>query len=142
MKRLLLPLLLLLILVPHGAQAQQHVIVDRGFVINTGSNAKETIACNAGTSPCTIGASSTTVLNANSVRHECLLQNVGTTDFYCLKGTGTASTANMNFVLKAASGANKGDGGSYSCNTGPVVWTGIIACISSGAGGILNASAD
>lgn len=124
------------------AFAQQHVVVDRGYIVNTSSVNLETIACNAGVSPCTIGASSTTVFNSTPSRHECLIQNVGTTDFYCLKGVGTVSTTNMHFVLKAASAANKGDGGLYSCNAGPVVFTGVISCISSAAGGVLTASGD
>jgi hypothetical protein len=112
-------------------------IVDTGNVY-----ALETIACNSGVSPCTIGASSTVVLNVAPRRRECLVQNIGIQDFYCLRGAGTASTANMHFILKAASGANKGDGGSYSCNQGPLVWGGSLTCIAASAGGSLTVSAD
>jgi hypothetical protein len=109
-------------------------------VLTTGATTLETIACNSGVSPCTIGASSTTVLNANSSRVQCLLQNANITDFYCIQGAGTASTSNMHFILKAASAANKGDGGVYSCNQGPALWRGTIVCVGSGSGGTLLAS--
>lgn len=142
MKTFLKVLVVLTLLIAPPALPQAHVIADRAYTVNTGTSVVETIACNAGVSPCTIGAVSTTVLNANPVRHECLLQNANTTDFYCLKGAGTASTANMSFILKAATAANKGDGGTYSCNSGPVLWTGVIICISSAAGGTLNVTAD
>lgn len=124
------------------AVAQQRVVADRAYVVNTGSNVLEAIACGGGTSPCAVGAASTTILNANPVRHECLLQNVGTTDFYCRKGAGTVTIANYHFVIRAASAANKGDGGSYACNAGAVVWTGPIVCLGSAAGGSLATSGD
>jgi hypothetical protein len=109
------------------------------YTVTTGSTTLETIACNGGVSPCTIGTTSTTVLNANPARADCLIQNVNTTDFYCIKGTGTASTTNMQFILAAATAANKA-GGSYSCNQGPVVWRGAVVCAGSAASGTLNAS--
>lgn len=110
------------------------------FTVPTGSTSLETIACNAGVSPCAIGATSTTVLNANAGRIQCLIQNVGTTDFYCIQGTGTVTTSNMHFILKAASAANKGDGGSFSCSQGPAIWRGVIVCLGSAASGTLTAS--
>lgn len=122
--------------------AAQTQVAGKVSVVNTTTTVVQAIACNAGVSPCTIGATPTVVLNANVNRHECLIQNVGLTDFYCLKGAGTVSTANMSFVIKAASGANKGDGGVYACNQGPVVWGGVISCLSSGAGGVITVTAD
>lgn len=110
------------------------------YVVPTGATTAETIACNAGVSPCTIGTTSTTVLNSNANRMQCLLQNANTPDFYCIQGTGTASSTNMHFVLKGASAANKGDGGTFTCNQGPALWRGPIVCVASGAGGTLNAS--
>lgn len=120
----------------------QSVVGGIVYTVNTGSKVTEAAACNSGTSPCTIGASATAVLSANPNRHECLLQNVGTTSFVCLKGAGTVSTSNYAFALKAGTAANDGTGGSYSCNQGPVVWTGAVSCISSGAGGSLAVSGD
>ena len=122
------------------ANAQQRVIADRAYVVNTGSNALEAIACGGGVSPCAVGASAA-VLNANPARHECLLQNVGTIDLYCRKGAGAVTTGNYHFVIKAASAANRGDGGVYGCNAGAVVWTGPIVCLG-GAGGSLAVSGD
>lgn len=122
--------------------AAQTQVAGKVSVVNTTTSTAEPIACNAGVSPCTIGASPTTVLNKNVNRHECLIQNVGLTDFYCLKGAGTVSLTNMHFVIRAASGTNKGDGGSYSCNQGPVVWGGVISCLSSGSGGVITVAAD
>ena len=143
MKRFLLSALLIAFFVaPHTAVAQQHVVVDNtvktttsstspSAIQNSNTSTLETIACNSGLSPCTFnGASNTTILNANANRHECLLQNVGTGDVVCIKGpTGFAiTTANMHFVLKAATSIDAGDGGTYSCNSGPVVWSGTISC--------------
>jgi hypothetical protein len=124
----------------HEAVAQQRVIADPAYTVNSGTNVLEPIACGAGVSPCAIGASAA-VLNARPTRHECLLQNVGTIDLYCRKGAGVVTTASYHFVLKAASAANRGDGGVYGCNAGPVVWTGPIACLG-GAGGSLAVSGD
>lgn len=124
------------------ATAQTHDVADKAYIVNTGQTVLETIACNTGTSPCTIGGTSTTVLSKNVNRHECLLQNVGTTIFYCLKGTGTASTTNFLFALKAGTAANDGTGGSYSCNQGAVVWSGPIVCVGSAGGGSLAVSGD
>jgi hypothetical protein len=129
-------LLLSLSFSPRPASAQQSRVV---YTVGTGANALEAMAC--GTSPCTIGAASTTVMNTNANRSQCLLQNVGLTTFSCLHGAGTASTTNMHFVLKPASVANAGDGGTYSCTQGPVIWRGPVQCISSAGGGSLNASA-
>src|SRR6266852_5309229 len=66
------------------------------------------------------------------------------TDFFCKKATAAgsaASTTNMDFLLKAASAANKGDGGIYSCDSAGVVYTGPINCTGSAGGGTLVASA-
>lgn len=103
------------------------------YTVPTGSTSLETIACNSGTSPCTISNTSAAVLNANAARMQCLIQNINTVDLYCNQGTGTASSTSMHFVLKAASAANKGDGGTYSCTQGPAIWRGAITCIASGA---------
>src|SRR5260370_28070137 len=141
MRKRLLSLFLLL-LIPAVAFAQGHT-----YVTGLGATVQETIACNSGVSPCISGTTSTTVLNATVTvlnagnRKECLLQNVGTTDFYCLKGAGTASTTSMHFILNAASAANKA-GSSYSCNQGLSVWSGAIQCVSSATGGVLTVSAD
>jgi hypothetical protein len=124
----------------HEANAQQRVIADPAYTVNSGTNLLEPIACGAGNSPCAVGASAT-ILNARPTRHECLLQNVGTIDVYCRKGAGVVTTASYHFVLKAASAANRGDGGVYGCNAGPVVWTGPVVCLG-GAGGSLAVSGD
>lgn len=113
-----------------------------GQVQASAVSALETIACNSGVSPCTIGTSAVTVLNANPQRYSCALQNVGLTDPDCLKSSGTPSAANMHFVLGAASHANGGDGGVWHC-TDPGSAIGVsVSCVSSAAGGILNASAN
>ncbi len=141
MRRLLIGLTVLLITL--SADAQQPVKVTNPGP--PGSNTAETIACNAGVSPCTIGAAATNVLNnSTSGRKGCILQNVNATDFFCKKATAAgsaASTTNMDFLLKAASAANKGDGGIYSCDSAGVVYTGPINCTGSAGGGTLVASA-
>jgi|SRR5712664_2036919 len=141
MRRLLIVLTVFLISLP--ADPQQRV-----RVTNPGpptSNTAETIACNAGVSPCTVGAAATDILNNSTLgRMGCIVQNVNTTDFFCKKATAAssaASTTNMDFLLKAASAANKGDGGIYSCDSAGVVYTGPINCTGSAGGGTLIASA-
>lgn len=108
------------------------------FVAPTGATTMETITCNSGVSPCAINASAT-ILSPNPNRSQCLLQNVDTSDYYCVQAVtvaaaGTASTTNMHFILKAASAANKGDGGTFSCTQGPAIFRGAIVCAGSGAG--------
>lgn len=108
-----------------------------------GSSTAETVSCNAGVSPCTVGTTATTLLAANTSRKDCIIQNVNATDFYCKRatsGSSAASTTNMDFMLKAASAANKGDGGSYQCAGAGNVWTGAINCTGSAAAGTLNVS--
>jgi hypothetical protein len=102
------------------------------LTVPTGSTTLETIPCNAGVSPCTVSNVDVTVLNANSSRMQCLLQNINTTDLYCLQGTTAASVTAQHFTLKAASAANKGDGGTFSCNSGPAIWRGALHCVGSG----------
>ena len=99
----------------------------------------ETIACGGGVSPCTIGAASTAVLNANTAggRHAAVLQNLGITVFCCKTGTGTpVAFIACDYILKADTAANTGNGGSFSYS-GPTVWSGVVTCISSAAGGSL-----
>lgn len=137
---LVLALLVLGVHHVNEALAQQRVVADPAYTVNSGTNVLEPIACGGGVSPCAVAASAT-VLNARPTRHECLLQNVGTVDLFCRKGAGVVTTANYHFVMKAASAANKGDGGAYGCNAGAVVWTGPIVCLG-GAGGSLAVSGD
>lgn len=103
--------------------------------------AAEAIACNSGTSPCTIPASSTAVLSANASRHGCLLQNVGLVDLYCNTQGGTASSTGLHIILGKASAALGGDGGMYRCDDAGGVNPSAIACIGQAAGASLAASA-
>lgn len=88
-----------------------------------------TPAC--GASPCTVQATSTVILAANSMRGQCLLQNTSTAVFYCNHGTSTATASRYDFILKAASGATVGDGGTYSCAQAPGIWRGALTCLPS-----------
>jgi hypothetical protein len=124
--------------------AQGMTVVEQGrggrwgpwFYTVATSSTTETIACNSGVSPCSVNTA-TTVLNANTSRKSCLIQNINTADMYCKRATAggnAASVTNMDFMLKGASGANKGDGGAYNCDTNGAVWTGAINCTGSAAG--------
>lgn len=114
------------------------------IVVPSGMTTMETIACNSGASPCAVTISAA-ILSPNAARAQCLLQNVDVGDYDCVQGAtvagaGTASVTNMHFILKAASAANKGDGGTYTCNQGPATFRGAIVCVCSGTCHI-NASA-
>lgn len=105
-------------------------------VVPSGATTMETIACNSGASPCAT-TTSAAILNPAANRAQCLLQNVDVGDYLCVQGAtvalaGTASSTNMHFVLKAASAANKGDGGSYTCSQGPATFRGAIVCTCTG----------
>lgn len=96
----------------------------------------ETIACNAGTSPCTLGAAATDILSANTSRKSCLIQNNGTVACICKKATAAgsaASTTNYDFVIKAAGVLRDGSGASYSCDGPGAIYDGAINCICNGA---------
>lgn len=65
----------------------------------------------------------TTALAANTAREYFQIQNQGTNKLYVYFGTG-ASTSVYHAILKGATGAADGTGGSIS--TSDVVWRGII----------------
>lgn len=70
-------------------------------------------------------ASAATALDANSQRGAFLIQNLGTNALFVRYGAG-ATTSVFNVVLKAATGADDGTGGSLSME-GASMWTGIIS---------------
>jgi hypothetical protein len=67
---------------------------------------------------------STTALAANSAREYFQIQNQGTNKLYVYFGAG-ASTSVYNFILKGATGAADGTGGSYSSQS--AVWRGVVS---------------
>ncbi len=73
--------------------------------------------------------SSTTALVANTNREFVQIQNQDTAPLFVYFGTG-ATTSKYHFVLKGASGAEDGTGGSFSTQT--VVYRGIITVASAG----------
>jgi hypothetical protein len=71
---------------------------------------------------------STTALNANSAREYFQIQNQSTTKLYVYFGTG-ASDSVYHFILKGATGAADGTGGSYSSQS--CTWRGIVTVYAS-----------
>ncbi len=67
---------------------------------------------------------STTALPANAARTGFQIQNQGTNQIYVYFGTG-ASTSIYHFILKAATGAADGTGGSFAMMDGNV-YRGIV----------------
>ena len=70
---------------------------------------------------------STTALAANPLRQFFQVQNQGTNKLYVYFGTG-ASTSVYHFILKGATGAADGTGGSFSSSS--VVYRGIVTVAS------------
>lgn len=66
---------------------------------------------------------STTALAANSAREYFQIQNQGTNTIFVYFGTGASSSV-YHFILKAATGAADGTGGSYASST--VVYRGLV----------------
>lgn len=100
------------------------------------------IACNTGTSPCTVTNSAANVLSANTSRKSCTVCAVGVVDLYCKRATtaGSAATSsNFDFILNAGSAALK-TGGCYSCDSSGVIWTGALNCIASAASAVADMS--
>lgn len=82
-------------------------------------------------SPTAVGTTSAQLVAANANRRELYIQNVGTADIYLELGDLSASTSNYHIALKAASAADKADGG--------YVWldryTGAVQAIAGASGG-------
>lgn len=112
-----------------------HVDNDGGTpltIVERSSAMAGTVACNLGSSPCTVTTAALDILAANAARTGCLLQATDVVNLYCRRGTaaGAAATSStFDFILNS-SGTSKVGGGTYSC-TGGVIWTGAINCISS-----------
>lgn len=70
-------------------------------------------------------ASSTTALDANSVRGAWMIQNLGTNPLFVRLGAGASSTV-FHAVLKAGSGNDDGSGGILAQENG-IIWTGIVS---------------
>lgn len=69
--------------------------------------------------------SATTALAANALRVGFQIQNQGTNPLFVYFGSSADSSSKYHFVLKAATGAADGSGGSFSM-MGPVVYRGIV----------------
>lgn len=110
-----------------------------GQVLNTPFQSSTTgtgIACNSGTSPCSVTSAAQNILSANANRKSCFMQANDVVDFYCKRTTAAGSAAsatNFDFILAAGSGALKAGANAYQCDSQGTVWTGPMNCIASAA---------
>lgn len=133
----------------YGAWAVKTIGTDKVAVsgtVSTGPSGSSTvgtgIACNTGTSPCTVSNSAADVLSANTSRKSCTVCAIGVVDLYCKRATAAgsaASSSNADFILNAGSAALK-TGGCYSCDSNGVTWTGALNCIASAASAVVDTS--
>ena len=94
-------------------------------ITNSNTSTKETPSC---ASPCSITAANTVVLAANTTRHTCSLQNIGTVPLYgCYHATVCASSA-PDFVIGNPGGTSGAAAMTTSYQMGPqtVVWSGGV----------------
>ena len=96
-----------------------------------GTTTLETIACNAGSSPCTVTAANTVVLNANATRSKAIVCSTGTTAVQCCYNATTCSSTVYQFVVGGAGPACWQIDGS-----GGKVWTGGITCAGVAGGAV------
>lgn len=104
------------------------------------STAGTGIACNSGTSPCTVTNAAQNILSASTSRKACQVCAWDVIDLYCKRATAAgsaASASNADFALNAGS-ASKKTGGCWSCDTAGGVWQGALNCIGSAASVVVN----